>query len=260
MHFTNGERRWSGRQSVPKTEGSARTEVRTLSSPPRSHRTGYPSGQRARAVNAPVFGPSQVQILPCAPTIADVIQWQKASAPPRSRRFDSCHPHQICRNSSAVERRVEGACDGGSIPSSGTNPSGLRRRVRQSFWDDSSTGRATASQAADVGFEPHSFHQPSRPAGATARPAISFPSGEQGARGCLLSRVEAGSIPARGATLRARALRLEGQPQSAKTARRSSSEGGRHFCMLPSSSGQGLRSLKPAIAGSTPAGSAKHHP
>ena len=171
MHFTIGERRWSGRQSVPKTEGSARTEVRTLSSPPRSHRTGYPSGQRARAVNAPVFGPSQVQILPCAPTIADVIQWQKASAPPRSRRFDSCHPHQICRNSSAVERRVEGACDGGSIPSSGTNPSGLRRRARQSFWDDSSTGRATASQAADVGFESHSFHQPSRPAGATARQA-----------------------------------------------------------------------------------------
>ena len=28
----------------------------------------------------------------------------------------------------------------------------------------------------------------------------SFPSGEQGARGCLLSRVEAGSIPARGAS------------------------------------------------------------
>jgi hypothetical protein len=34
-HFRQyGERRWSGRQSVSKTEGSARTEVRTLSSPP----------------------------------------------------------------------------------------------------------------------------------------------------------------------------------------------------------------------------------
>jgi hypothetical protein len=39
---------------------------------------------------------------------------------------------------------------------------------------------------------------------------VSFPSGEQGARGCLLSRVQAGSIPARGATLLR--MSLSGEP------------------------------------------------
>jgi hypothetical protein len=47
-----GERRWSGRQSVSKTEGSARTEVRTLSSPPVSGSANQDGWCRRCAVNA----------------------------------------------------------------------------------------------------------------------------------------------------------------------------------------------------------------
>ena len=80
-------------------------------------------------------------------------------------------------------------------------------------WDDSSTGRATASQAADVGSSPTrstNFCRTRQKLSAVAACEAPrrrtpqtplFPSGEQGARGCLLSRVEAGSIPARGAIL-----------------------------------------------------------
>ena len=142
-----------------KPRGPTRTEVRTLSPPPHAN-------------------------------VADVIQWQKASAPPRSRRFDSCRPHHFARKADLVTapRRKRGEVGSKPTPSASFQTDGM-----------------IAQQG-----EP-----PPRKRQTWVRvplvPPVSFPSGEQGARGCLLSRVQAGSIPARGATCCRRLSRRQRQ-------------------------------------------------
>ena len=113
---SDGERRWSGRQSVSKTEGSARTEVRTLSSPPAfAPRRFGPASHRAEARRAKAGARfREAPIRPAGPALrrkrspfaaggsipsashhAGVAGRSSPGAPLRRRGFDYRHPHHF---------------------------------------------------------------------------------------------------------------------------------------------------------------------
>ena len=169
--------------------------------------------------------------IPSASHHAGVAGRSSLGAPLRRRGFDYRRPRHFRRSSSGVERRVEGARVGGSIPSFGTNS---QASMTDTTWDDSSTGRAAASQAED-----------------------------------------AGSSPARSTSLRAKALWLAGQSQSAKAAASQSerAETGRpcdtidvigartrvQTCLASKSGGERYPGAPPAFAPCGRYGSASQH-